>query len=156
MSGSTARRYAWVSTLGESTFAKCSFSSVGVLMGRASDFPKRSNNSRVYLSCDRAIQPEQQSHVTCMPRLLRRERVTETGKTTSKDADNKFKKGINALITNEKKFHSKEIVAEKMKKTGAYDKSYSTILNRLKENFHVREYLAPFFRRPLIPIFSRW
>jgi hypothetical protein len=71
-----------------------------------------------------------------MPRLLRRERVTETGKTTSKDADNKFKKGINALITNEKKFHSKEIVAEKMKKTGAYDKSYSTILNRLKENFH--------------------
>jgi hypothetical protein len=82
--------------------------------------------------------------------------ATDAGKTTSKDADDKFKKAINALIAYEKSFHSKEIVAEKMEKAEAYDKSSSTILNRLKENFRVREYLAPFFRRPLIPIFSRW
>jgi hypothetical protein len=68
--------------------------------------------------------------------------ATEAQQKTSKDADEKFKNAIDALIAYEKMHHSSETVAERMKKAEEVDKSSMTLLNRLKNNFHVRKELT--------------
>jgi hypothetical protein len=65
--------------------------------------------------------------------------ATEAQKKTSKDVDEKFKMAIEALNAYEKKYHFKEMVTKKMAEAEAKDKSSSATLNRLKENFRVKE-----------------
>jgi hypothetical protein len=82
--------------------------------------------------------------------------ATEARKKSSNDADAKFKKAIDALSAYEKKYHFRETVTQMMAEAEAKDKLSSTILNRLKETFRVREDLAPrLLRRMLILTLSR-
>jgi hypothetical protein len=67
--------------------------------------------------------------------------AAEARKKTTKDADAKFKKAIDALSTYEKKYHFRESVTYTMAEAEAKDKSSSTILKRLKGTMHVRKYL---------------
>ena len=53
--------------------------------------------------------------------------------------DEKFKKAIRALIAYGAKYYPYKDVAERMEKAKAVDKSSLKLLNRLKENFLVRE-----------------
>jgi hypothetical protein len=67
--------------------------------------------------------------------------ATEAQKKTSEEADEKFKKAIDALRAYETKYCPNKIVAKRMEKAEEGDKSSSKVLNRLKENFIVREEL---------------
>ena len=60
------------------------------------------------------------------------------------------------LKDHEKKCHSKEVVVKKMAAAKAKDKSSSTVRNRLKERFRVRQdFKRSLLRRMLILIPSR-
>lgn len=65
--------------------------------------------------------------------------ATEAERKTSKDADESFKRAIDALSDYEKKCFSKETVSKRMAAAEAKDKSSSTVLNKLKEKLRVRE-----------------
>ena len=65
--------------------------------------------------------------------------MTEVQKKTSKEADEKFKKAINALCHYEKEYHFKPIVAQIISEAEAKDKSSSTTLNKMKEKLRVRK-----------------
>ena len=67
--------------------------------------------------------------------------ATEAQMKTSKDADKKFKKAIDALRTYEAEYCPYMIVAKRMEKAEEEDKSSLKLLNRLKQNFRVREEL---------------
>ena len=64
--------------------------------------------------------------------------ATEAQRKTSKEADERFKRAIEALAAYEKQFLSRKTVAERMTAAEAKDQSSSTILNKLKEKFRVR------------------
>ena len=68
--------------------------------------------------------------------------AAETRSKKSKEADEKFKKAINALGDYEKIWHSRETVTEKMAAAEAKDKSSLTILNKMKGKLRVRKGLA--------------
>jgi hypothetical protein len=59
--------------------------------------------------------------------------ATQAQKKTSKEADKKFKKAVDALSDYEKRCHFKETLAESMAAAVAKYKSSLTILNKLKE-----------------------
>lgn len=65
--------------------------------------------------------------------------ATSSQKKTLKKVDEAFKKAIDALSGYEKKYHSEEIVAGSMAVAEGKDKSFSTVLNKLKEKLNVRE-----------------
>ena len=70
--------------------------------------------------------------------------ATEAQKKTSKDADEKFNRAIVALSVYEMKYHPGTTEdATMIKKAEEEDKSSSEFLNRLKDNFRVRE-VPPF------------
>ena len=71
--------------------------------------------------------------------------ATEAERKTSKDADESFKRAIDALSDYEKKCYSKETVSKRMAAAEANDKSSLTILNKLKEKLRVREGLQVSF-----------
>ena len=56
---------------------------------------------------------------------------------TSEEADEKFKKAIDALSGYEKKYHANATVARRLAEAEAKDRSMGT-LNGLKENLSVR------------------
>ena len=67
--------------------------------------------------------------------------ATEAQRKTSKDADEAFKKAIDALRAYETKYCPYKTVAKRMEKAEEEDKSSLKLLNRLKQNFRVREEL---------------
>ena len=67
--------------------------------------------------------------------------ATEAQKKTSKEADETFKNAIDALRAYETKYCPYKIVAKRMEKAEEEDKSSLKLLNRLKQNFRVREEL---------------
>lgn len=69
-------------------------------------------------------------------------------KKTLKDVDESFKKAIDALSAYERTHHpnAKTLIAERMKTAEEKDTSSLKFLNRLKENWQVREELAPLLR----------
>jgi hypothetical protein len=74
--------------------------------------------------------------------------ATEARKKTLKEVDENFKKAVAVLSAYEKRYHSnaKTLVAERMKTAEETDTSSLKFLNRLKENWRVREEFAPLFR----------
>jgi hypothetical protein len=66
--------------------------------------------------------------------------ATTARKKTTKDVDAKFKRATVALSAYEKKYHLTETVAYRMAEAEAKDKSFSTILEILKETSSVRKY----------------
>lgn len=69
-------------------------------------------------------------------------------KKTLKDVDESFKKATDALSAYERTHHpnAKTLIAERMKTAEEKDTSSLKFLNRLKENWQVREELAPLLR----------
>jgi len=84
--------------------------------------------------------------------------ATEARTKTLKDVDEKFKKAIDELSAYEERHHPKDkaTVAERMKTAEETDTSSLKFLNRLKENWRVREESTPLFLVILRLIHSRW
>jgi hypothetical protein len=87
--------------------------------------------------------------------------ATKAQKKTLKDVDENFKKATDALNAYEKRHHPnpKAPVAERMETAEEMDTSSLKFLNRLKENWSVREDFAPLLRGYsviLMSIHSRW
>lgn len=81
--------------------------------------------------------------------------MTEVQKKTSKEADEKFKRAIDALCHYEKEYHFKPIIAQIIAEAEAKDRSSSTTLNKMKEKLRVREEFQATFAHILILIPSR-
>ena len=81
--------------------------------------------------------------------------VIKVQKKTSKEANEKFKKAIDALCDYEKEYHFKPIVAQITAEAEAKDRSSTTTLNKMKEKLRVREEFQVTFAHILIPIPSR-
>ena len=68
--------------------------------------------------------------------------AAEAGKKTSKDADAKFKKAIDALSAFGKKYYFREPITHMMAEAEANDEPSLTTLERLEEIVCVRDYLT--------------
>jgi hypothetical protein len=73
--------------------------------------------------------------------------ATEAGKKTSPEADKQIEGAIQMLSEYQTKYHPTHPVSnvrKRMEEARQNDECSSTILNRLKESFRVRDELAPF------------
>ena len=81
--------------------------------------------------------------------------ATNAKKKTSEEADKAFENAVRKLGDYEREYYTHRIVVEDMKKAEETDKSSLKFLNRLRENFRVREELITLLHRILTLISSR-